>query len=139
MHFKGTAKAIAMVRPKSKGLAHGTIKVNKKPLLHFVDNILILKFQDCLSAIGADNLALMKIDIKVTGGGSVSRLYAVLQALCKGSIAYLGKYVDEDSMARLKEKLLALDKTLLIKDSRRTRPKRFGGAGANARYRKSYR
>ena len=89
--MKGTAKAIAIVRPRSSKLSHGTIKVNKKPLLYYSNNLMALKFNDSMLAIGPEYINMMKIDIKVTGGGSISKIYAINQAFCKASVAFLGK------------------------------------------------
>lgn len=77
--------------------------------------------------------------IKVTGGGHVSQVYAIRQAIAKGLIAYTAKYVDESSKNELKKIFAAYDRTLLITDSRRMEPKKFGGRGARARFQKSYR
>lgn len=45
--------------------------------------------------------------------------------------------VDEASKAEIKKKLVQYDRTLLVADPRRCEPKKFGGAGARARYQKS--
>jgi hypothetical protein len=47
--------------------------------------------------------------------------------------------VDEASKKEIKDILLRYDRTLLVADSRRCEPKKFGGPGARARYQKSYR
>ncbi len=47
--------------------------------------------------------------------------------------------VDEASKRKIKETLIAYDRTLLVADPRRCEPKKFGGPGARARYQKSYR
>jgi small subunit ribosomal protein S16e len=47
--------------------------------------------------------------------------------------------VDEASKKEIKEILIHYDRTLLVADSRRCEPKKFGGPGARARYQKSYR
>lgn len=49
-------------------------------------------------------------------------------------IAYYQKFVDEHSKNQLKQALIAYDRTLLVADSRRCEPKKFGGPGARARY-----
>ncbi|KAF9536526.1 40S ribosomal protein S16, partial [Mortierella hygrophila] len=60
-------------------------------------------------------------------------------ALAKAIVAYYQKYVDEASKNELKQIFLQYDRTLLVADPRRCEPKKFGGAGARARYQKSYR
>ena len=47
--------------------------------------------------------------------------------------------VDEASKREIKDVLVAYDRTLLVADTRRCEPKKFGGPGARARYQKSYR
>ena len=54
-------------------------------------------------------------------------------------VAYYGKYVDEHSKNQLKAALINFDRTLLVADSRRSEPKKFGGPGARSRFQKSYR
>ena len=46
---------------------------------------------------------------------------------------------DEESVQVLKTRMLSVDKNMLTVDTRRNQSKRFGGPGADARYRKSYR
>ena len=47
--------------------------------------------------------------------------------------------VDEASKREIKDILVQYDRTLLVSDTRRCEPKKFGGPGARARYQKSYR
>lgn len=77
--------------------------------------------------------------IRVKGGGYVSQIYAVRQAIARGIIAYNQKYVDEATKKEIKDTLQAYDKTLVVSDPRRCEPKKFGGRGARARFQKSYR
>ena len=79
------------------------------------------------------------IRIRVKGGGHVSQMYAVRQAIAKAIVAYYQKFVDETSKKEIKDILLSYDKTMLVADPRRCEPKKFGGPGARARYQKSYR
>ncbi|KAG5463046.1 MAG: hypothetical protein BJ554DRAFT_2159, partial [Olpidium bornovanus] len=64
---------------------------------------------------------------------------AIRQALAKAIVAFYQKYVDEASKKEIKDILIAHDRSLLVADPRRCEPKKFGGAGARARYQKSYR
>jgi small subunit ribosomal protein S16e len=77
--------------------------------------------------------------VRVKGGGTTSQIYAIRQAIAKGIVAFNQKYVDEASKKEIKEKLIQYDRTLLVADTRRCEPKKFGGPGARARYQKSYR
>merc|ERR1712032_1759479 len=77
--------------------------------------------------------------IRVNGSGSMAQVMAVRMAIAKGVIAYYQKFNDEASKRELKELFLQFDKGLLVSDSRRCEPKKFGGKGARARFQKSYR
>ena len=131
---KKTATAVAYVK-KGKGL----IKLNGSPITLVQPEVLRFKVYEPLLIVGLDKFAHLDIRVRVTGGGHVSQLYAIRQAIAKGLIAYYQKFVDEQSKNELKRALVAYDRTLLIADSRRSEPKKFGGPGARARYQKSYR
>lgn len=98
-----------------------------------------LKVYEPLTLVGLDKFQNIDIKIKVSGGGHVSQIYAIRQAIAKGLVAYHQKFVDEASKNELKKIFTAYDKTLLVADSRRMEPKKFGGRGARARFQKSYR
>ena len=89
--------------------------------------------------LGRQRFAHLDLRIRVKGGGHVSQMYAVRQAIAKAIVAYYQKYVDEQSKKELKDALLTYDRTLLVADPRRMEPKKFGGRGARARFQKSYR
>lgn len=92
-----------------------------------------------LLIVGLDKFAGVDIRIRVSGGGHVSQIYAIRQAIAKSIVAYYQKYVDEHSKNQLKQAFIQYDRTLLVADARRAEPKKFGGRGARARYQKSYR
>uniref|UniRef100_A0A914C0N3 Small ribosomal subunit protein uS9 n=1 Tax=Acrobeloides nanus TaxID=290746 RepID=A0A914C0N3_9BILA len=131
---KKNATAVAYAK-KGKGL----IKVNGRPLEHVQPEILRLKLQEPLLVVGKDRFAGLDIRIRVKGGGHVSQIYAIRQALAKSLVAFYQKNVDEQSKKELKEQLVSYDRGLLVADPRRREPKKFGGPGARARYQKSYR
>uniref|UniRef100_A0A914DGN5 Small ribosomal subunit protein uS9 n=1 Tax=Acrobeloides nanus TaxID=290746 RepID=A0A914DGN5_9BILA len=131
---KKNATAVAYAK-KGKGL----IKVNGRPLEHVQPEILRLKLQEPLLIVGKDRFAGLDIRIRVKGGGHVSQIYAIRQALAKSLVAFYQKNVDEQSKKELKEQLVMYDRGLLVADPRRREPKKFGGPGARARYQKSYR
>lgn len=89
-----------------------------------------------LSALTSSNV---DIRIKVSGGGHVSQIYAIRQAIAKALVAYYAKYYDAASALELRQLFISYDRTLLIADPRRCEPKKFGGRGARARRQKSYR
>ena len=86
--------------------------------------------------VGEDTFQPLDIRVRVKGGGHVSQVYAIRQAIAKAVVAYYAKYVDAYSAMELKKKLVAYDRSLLIADPRRMEPKKFGGAGARARRQK---
>lgn len=85
---------------------------------------------------GPDKFSNVDIRVRVSGGGRVSQIYAIRQAISKAIIAYYQKYVDEQSKIELKKTLVSYDRTLLVADPRRCEPKKFGGKGARSKYQK---
>lgn len=79
------------------------------------------------------------IRLRVSGGGHTSQIYAIRQAIAKSLVAYYAKYYDAASALELRQLFVAYDRSLLIADTRRSEPKKFGGRGARARRQKSYR
>ncbi|KAL2891465.1 40S ribosomal protein S16 [Ceratocystis lukuohia] len=124
---------------KKKTAGKGLIKVNGKPLHLIQPEILRYKVYEPLLVIGPDKFADVDIRVRVVGGGHVSQVYAVRQAIAKALVSWYQKYVDEHSKNTLKAALVQFDRTLLVADNRRCEPKKFGGPGARARYQKSYR
>lgn len=131
---KKTATALAFVK---KGT--GLIKVNGVPISLVQPEILKLKTVEPILLIGSDKFAQVDIRVRVKGGGTTSQIYAIRQAIAKGIVAYYQKYVDEAAKREIKDILVGYDRTLLVADTRRCEPKKFGGPGARARYQKSYR
>ncbi|KAF1352575.1 ribosomal protein S9 [Delphinella strobiligena] len=131
---KRTATAVAHCKA-GKGL----IKVNGKPLSLVEPQILRFKVYEPILILGLDKFAGVDIRVRVSGGGHVSQVYAIRQAIAKSIIAYYQKFVDEHSKNQLKQALVAYDRTLLVADNRQMEPKKFGGKGARSRYQKSYR
>ena len=137
---KKTATAVAHVKE-----GRGNIKVNGCPLDLVQPEILRTKVHEPFMAIKLGNNPLpfdftdLDIRVRVKGGGYSAQVYAIRQAIAKGIVAYYQKFVDESSKQQIKDKFLAYDRSLLVADSRRTEPKKFGGPSARARYQKSYR
>jgi len=77
--------------------------------------------------------------VRVRGGGYVSQIYAIRQAIAKGIVAYYQKFVDEASKKEVQDILKAYDRSLIVADPRRCEPKKFGGRSARSRFQKSYR
>ncbi|CEF62476.1 40S ribosomal protein S16 [Strongyloides ratti] len=131
---KKTATAVAFARA-GKGL----ITVNGRPLNEVRPEGLRLKLQEPLLIVGEDKFNGINLKVNVRGGGHVSQVYAIRQAMAKALVAFYQKNVDEQSKTELKERFSEYDKALLVADPRRREPKKFGGPSARARYQKSYR
>merc|ERR1711899_258862 len=131
---KKTATAVAYCKR-----GQGIIRVNGKPLEQVEPKPLQFKLQEPLLLLGKDRFSEVDIRIRVKGGGRVSQIYAIRQALSKAIVAYYQKYVDEQSKKTIKDILIQFDRTLLVADPRRCESKKFGGPGARARFQKSYR
>jgi len=92
-----------------------------------------------LLLVGKNEFGDIDVRIRVKGGGKTSQIYAIRQAIAKGLIVYLEKYAEENKKIEIRNIITNYDRSLLISDSRRIEPKKFGGRGARARYQKSYR
>ncbi|KAI8929159.1 40S ribosomal protein S16 [Entophlyctis helioformis] len=131
---KKTATAVAHCKR-----GNGLIKVNGFPLDVLEPEIIRAKVYEPIYLLGKERFANVDIRVRVEGGGSVSQIYAIRQAIAKAIVAFYQKFVDEASKKEIKDILIAYDRTLLVADPRRCEPKKFGGPGARARYQKSYR
>merc|ERR1711944_36936 len=128
---KKTATAVAYCK-RGKGI----IRVNGKPLEQIEPKPLQFKLMEPIQLLGKDRFSEVDIRIRVKGGGRISQIYAIRQALSKSLVAYYQKYVDEQSKKEIKDILVQYDRSLLVADPRRCEPKKFG-PGARARYQKS--
>jgi len=117
----------------------GLMKVNGSPIALLQPSLLKDKVLEPVFLLGKERFAQVDMRIRVKGGGQVSQIYAIRQAIAKSLVAYYQKYVDEASKKEIKDILLSYDRTLLVADPRRSEPKKFGGPGPRARYQKSYR
>ncbi|PWN93986.1 putative 40S ribosomal protein S16 [Acaromyces ingoldii] len=131
---KKTATAVAYCK-EGKGL----IRVNGQPITLIEPENLRWKIYEPVLVVGEDKFSKVDIRCRVSGGGHVSQVYALRQAISKALVAYFAKYYDASSALELRQTLVAYDRTLLIADPRRMEPKKFGGHGARARRQKSYR
>ncbi|KAJ3299460.1 40S ribosomal protein S16 [Borealophlyctis nickersoniae] len=129
-----TATAVAYCKR-----GHGLIKINGQPLDLVEPEILKTKVYEPILILGKERFANVDIRVRVAGGGQVSQIYAIRQAIAKSIVAFYQKFVDEASKKEIKDMLIRYDRTLLVADPRRCEPKKFGGKGARSRYQKSYR
>ncbi|XP_068673678.1 small ribosomal subunit protein uS9-like [Montipora capricornis] len=131
---KKTATAVAFCKR-----GNGLLKINGFPL-HLVEPATLrYKVQEPILLLGKERFEGVDIRVRVKGGGQVSRIYAIRQAIAKCLVAYYQKYVDEVSKKEIRDILIQYDRSLLVADPRRAEAKKFGGPGARARYQKSYR
>jgi small subunit ribosomal protein S16e len=131
---KKNSVAVASVRA-----GRGVLRVNGSPIELLEPQSLRSKVLEPILLLGLKRFQNLDIRIRVRGGGYVSQIYAIRQALSKGVVAYYQKYVNETEKREIKELLLQYDRSLLVADPRRCEPKKYGGPGARARYQKSYR
>eukprot|EP01112_Ceratiomyxa_fruticulosa_P006919 TRINITY_DN1785_c0_g1_i1.p1 TRINITY_DN1785_c0_g1~~TRINITY_DN1785_c0_g1_i1.p1 ORF type:complete len:166 (+),score=38.00 TRINITY_DN1785_c0_g1_i1:242-739(+) len=131
---KKTSVAVATCR---QGI--GLLKLNGSPIELVEPEVLRYKVFEPILLLGSSRFAGVDIRLRVRGGGKVSQIYAIRQAISKAIVAYYQKYVDEASKREIKESLLSYDRSLLVADPRRAEPKKFGGRGARSRFQKSYR
>jgi small subunit ribosomal protein S16e len=117
----------------------GVLRVNGSPIELLEPAALRVKVLEPVLLLGLKRFQNLDIRVRVRGGGYVSQIYAIRQAVSKGVVAYYQKYVNETEKREIKELLLQYDRSLLVADPRRCEPKKYGGPGARARYQKSYR
>merc|ERR1719499_2210680 len=67
----------------------------------------------------------LDIRVRVKGGGKVSQVYAVRQAIARGVVAYYQKFVTEEAKMTIKDLFLKYDRSLLVSDPRRTESKKI--------------
>uniref|UniRef100_A0A1J3DED3 40S ribosomal protein S16-3 n=1 Tax=Noccaea caerulescens TaxID=107243 RepID=A0A1J3DED3_NOCCA len=117
----------------------GLIKLNGSPIELLQPEILRFKVFEPVLLLGKHRFAGVDMRITVKGGGHTSQVYAIRQSIAKALVAFYQKFVDEQTKKEIKDILVRYDRTLLVADSRRCEPKKFGGPGARARFQKSYR
>ncbi len=103
-------KAIARARFKA---GKGSIRINNIPVDSVENEMFRLRLQEPLMIAG-DAWRAWDVSINVKGGGNTGQVDAVRQAIAKGLVHAMG----ED----LRKKYLALDRSLVAYDPRRTEP-----------------
>ena len=83
---KKTATAVAHCKRGT-----GLIKLNGQPLDLVQPQVLKQKVYEPLLILGEERFSQIDIRIRVQGGGSVSQLYAIRQAIAKGIVAFYQK------------------------------------------------
>ena len=122
-----TATARAVARP---GI--GRIHINKIPVEIFEPEVAREKIMEPLIQAGDDVWKQLDIDIKVSGGGYMGQAEAARMAVANAVLKWT-------KSAHLRTVFTEYDRTMIVGDSRKKEPKKFGGRGARAKDQKSYR
>lgn len=109
----------------------GRVKVNKIPIEIWEPEISRIKMMEVLT-IAEETVKGLDIDVIVKGGGVMGQTEAARTAIGRGIIEITGDL-------KLKDALMAYDKTIIKGDHRRKETKKYGGPGARAKVQKSYR
>jgi small subunit ribosomal protein S9 len=122
-----TAVARAIVKP-----GVGRVRVNMTPLEIYEPEVAREKIMEPLIQAGDDVWKQLDIDIKVSGGGYMGQAEAARMAIANVLLKWM-------KSTQLRKAFIEYDRTMIVGDSRRKEPKKFGGPGARARDQKSYR
>ncbi len=122
-----TAIARAVARP---GI--GRIHINRTPLEILEPEISREKIREPLLQVGDDVWKQLDIDVKVLGGGYMGQAEAARMAVANVLLKWT-------KSTHLHTVFAEYDRTMIVGDSRKKEPKKFGGPGARAKEQKSYR
>jgi small subunit ribosomal protein S9 len=110
----------------------GRVRVNKVPIEIITPELCRQRMQEPLILAGEEVANKVDIDVNVRGGGIMGQADAVRTAIARGLV----DFADDQE---LKQRLLAMDRSLLVNDTRRKEPKHPMGRGARKKWQKSYR
>jgi small subunit ribosomal protein S9 len=82
--------------------------------------------------LSGEGVEKIDVEVSVRGGGFMGQAQAVRTAIARGIVGWTKN-------VSIKKIFIEYDRNLLINDSRRKEPKKFGRKGAQARRQKSYR
>ncbi len=122
-----TAVARAVVRT-----GEGRIRINHVPLEIFEPKIARDKIAEPLEQAGSEIWEQVDMDVKVSGGGYMGQAEAARTAVANALV----KWTKDPNLRKV---FIEYDRTMVVGDSRKKEPKKFGGPGARARDQKSYR
>jgi len=124
--WRKTAYAQAIV---SSG--QGRVWVNNVPVEILQPEFARLRIMTAI-ALARDIVNKVDINVRVKGGGFMSRAEASAMAISRAVVGWSGS-------EEVKKRFIEYDRFLLVGDPRRTEPKKFGGPGPRRRKQKSYR
>ncbi len=127
--YSGSRKTARATAAISKG--NGKVRINKVPAELIMPEAAREVVVTPLLLAG-DIRDKVDINVKVKGGGFMSRAEAAAIAICRA-------LVDWSKSSELEKSIIEFNKHLLVGDPRRTEPKKFGGPGSRRRKQKSYR
>jgi small subunit ribosomal protein S9 len=122
-----TATARAVARP-----GNGRIRINRTPLEIFEPEISREKMKEPLLRAGEDISKQLDVDVTVSGGGYMGQAEAARMAIANALLKWT-------KSSHLRTVFAEYDRTMIVGDSRKKEPKKFGGPGARAKEQKSYR
>ncbi len=128
-----TAIARAIIRPGA-----GRIRINLIPLEIYEPRLVRERIREALILAGNELVNQVDIDVKVKGGGFMSQASAARTAIANALLKW-AEQSEEFEAEILKRRYIEYDRHMLVGDSRRREPKKWGGPGARARFQKSYR
>ena len=122
-----TASARAIVKP-----GVGRVRINMTPVEILEPEIAREKIMEPLLQVGEDVWKQLNIDVKTSGGGYMGQAEAARMAVANALLKWT-------KSSHLHTVFSEYDRTMIVGDSRRKEPKKFGGPGARAKEQKSYR
>lgn len=111
---------------------NGRVFINKVPIEVIEPELIRLKMMEPLMFVSEEDRKKVDIFIKVQGGGFVAQADSIRIAIARGLVAWL-------ESSELRERFIQYERHILVGDSRRKEPKKYGGPGARSKYTKSYR
>ncbi len=110
----------------------GKVRINGTPVELWEPELARLTIMEPILLAGNKFTDKIDINIRVRSGGYMGQAQAVRIALARAIDRFFKN-------PQLHSKFIAYDRTMLVGDSRRSEPKKFGGPSARARKQKSYR
>jgi small subunit ribosomal protein S9 len=110
----------------------GRIRINKIPLEILEPEVSREKIKEPLLQTGEGVWKQLDIEVNVSGGGYMGQAEAARMAIANALLKWT-------KSAHLRAVFAEYDRTMMVGDSRKKEPKKFGGPGARAKEQKSYR